>query len=58
MYINTKNTALVNRLWLLFFLFNVLLSGESLYLCPDFSWDGVDFLHSSCCVLDLVSEEC
>jgi len=26
--------------------------------CPGFSWDRVNFSPSSCCVLDLVPEEC
>jgi len=26
--------------------------------CPGFSWDRVNFLLSSCCVLDFVQEEC
>jgi len=27
-------------------------------LCPGFNWDRVNFLHSNCCFLDLVWEEC
>jgi len=26
--------------------------------CPGLGWDGVNFPLSSCCVLDLVGEEC
>jgi len=31
---------------------------EVLSNCPSFSWERANFLPSSCCVLDLVFEEC
>jgi len=33
-------------------------SQMALLYCPGFGWDRVNFPPSSCCVLDLVPEEC
>jgi len=35
-----------------------MISQELEALCPGFGWDGVNFLSSTWCVLDFVSEEC